>query len=277
MGDEPDSLAFWRGMLDGRRRPSASISVRAPRERARSSGAGAFLALADNGRQYWVKVPGNPQGDQVLVNEVIVGELGRVLGAPVRERVLVVVPPSVTGWSDFPTRRSAVALVAHGSLHVQGAVDDDALRYTKRDDNSRRQAAMVGLWDLCVGEDPQWLYETGAAYSMWSYDHGLWFATGEGDWNEGVLRRLVHAHAELVDLPRGINAERLRELAESIDGLTVEVLLSVVSAVPVEWGTGDRDLEAMAWFLYSRRRPVANRLRRRADSSSSERSTGASI
>jgi len=148
------------------------------------------------------------------------------------------------------------------------------MRYTKRDDNARRQAAMAGLWDLCVGEDPQWLYETGAAYSMWSYDHGLWFTTGEGDWDQSVLQRLVATDSSLAMLPAGASRERLTETAEAIENLSPETLLSVMSAVPVEWGTDDRDLEAMAWFLYARRSPVAERLRKRAEPSSGDRKTG---
>ncbi|MGX5772672.1 hypothetical protein ACWKWN_18165 [Microbacterium trichothecenolyticum] len=276
MTDDWAALSSWRGQLAGRARATPSITIRAPRARAQSSGAGAFLGLADDGRQYWVKVPGNPQGNQVLTNEVIVGEVGRVLGAPVRERVLVTVPPAVSGWTEFPVRYSGFAITAHGSHHVPGAVDDDELRYTKRDDNARRQAAIVGLWDLCLGEDPQWLYETGAAYSMWSYDHGLWFTSGEGDWDEAVLERLVATDGSLPKLPAGVNRERMREVADAIENLTPELLLSVVSEVPVEWGTDDRDLEAMAWFLFARRSPVAKRLRERAQLPSGNETTGSS-
>lgn len=239
-----------------------------------SSGAGSFLGLADDGRQYWVKVPGNDQGNQVLTNEVIVSEVGLLLGAPVRERVLVNVPQAVCAWSEFPVRGAAGPLLGHGSHHVAGAVDDDELRYTKRDDNARRQAAMAGLWDLCIGEDPQWLYETGAAYSVWSYDHGLWFTTGEGDWDQGVLERLVDTVSPIPKLPAGVNRDRMREVADLIDNLTPEQLLTVVSAVPVEWGTDDRDLETMAWFLYSRRRRVAERLRKRAEPTSGDQKVG---
>ncbi|MBD8023463.1 hypothetical protein [Microbacterium gallinarum] len=219
-------------------------------------------------------MPGNHQGNQVLTNEVIVGEVGELLGAPVRERVLVVVPPAVCAWADFPVRGVSGPLVAHASHHVTGAVDDDELRYTKRDDNARRQAAMAGLWDLCVGEDPQWLYETSAAYSVWSYDHGLWFTTGEGDWDETILERLIDTDSTIPRLPAGINLDRLVEVADVINQLSPEQLLTVMSAVPVEWGTDDRDLEAMAWFLYSRRRPVAERLRKRAEPTSGDRRTG---
>lgn len=260
--------------MDHFARPDPSIAIRAPLRPALSSGAGAFLALADDGNQYWVKVPGNPQGSQVLVNEVIVGELGRVLDAPVRRRVLVVVPPELTNWASFPIASSEVPLIAHGSLHLPNAVDADELRYTRRGSNAQRQAAMVGLWDLCVGEDPQWLYETSAADALWSYDHGLWFTTGEGDWNEAVLRSLIDVTATLPDEPRALDEVRLRSVAEAIVALSPDELLSVMSAVPVEWGTDDRDLECMAWFLYRRRGPVADRLRRRANGRSERGSTG---
>ncbi len=274
MADDWEALETWRGQLARRSRASPTIAIRAPRARALSSGAGAFLGLADDGRQYWVKVPGNPQGNQVLTNEVIVGELGLILDAPVRERTLVWVPLGVSAWSEFPVRGVTDAIVAHASHHVPGAVDDDEMRYTKRDDNARRQAAMAGLWDLCVGEDPQWLYETGAAYSMWSYDHGLWFTTGEGDWDASVLQRLVDVDSALSVLPAGISRERLRGVADAIENLSPDVLLSVVSAVPVEWGTDDGDLETMAWFLYSRRKPVAERLRKRAGLTPGDQKTG---
>lgn len=210
----------------------------------------------------------------MLVNEVIVGELGRRLDAPVRERVLVAVPAELTSWSDFPTVASSEPLIAHGSLHLANAVDADELRHTKRGANAARQAAIVGMWDFCVGEDPQWLYETSDADAIWSYDHGLWFTTGEGDWDECVLRRLVDVTATLADAPRTLDRTRLRSMADSIEDLGPPELLSVVSAVPVEWGTDDRNLEAMAWFLFRRRSAVADRLRRRADDQSARESTG---
>jgi len=226
------------------------------------------LALADDGRSYWVKVPGNEQGNQVLVNEVVVAEVGAILGAPIRERILVTVPPSMTEWSEFPARRSPIPLLAHASLHVPHAEDSDDLHYTKRDDNGRRQAALAGLWDLCVGEDEQWLYDSSASYSIWSYDHGFWFTTGEGDWDAEVLQRLLGVANELKDLPHDVDREELDRVADAIAALTPQQLLGVMSAVPVEWGTSDRDLEAMAWFLFNRRDAVAFRLRQIASASS---------
>lgn len=210
----------------------------------------------------------------MLVNEVIVGALGLLLDAPVREHVIALVPPGLSLWNDFPVRRSNAGLIAHASLHVPGAEDADELRYTGRDGNSRRQAALMGLWDLCVGEDPQWLYETTSAYSMWSYDHGLWFTTGEGDWDSEVLARLLEVDGSMAIRPNGLDADRFEEMAQALRALTPDQLLTVVSAVPLEWEADDRNLEAMAWFLFRRRESVAARLTRLAELTSGTSTTG---
>lgn len=260
MSDHPNE---WRGELARWARPTTpAITLRAPIRRATSSGAGAFLALGDDGNQYWVKVPGNPQGNQVLVNEVIVEEIGRRIGAPVRERILVSIPPGLTQWNDFPVPVSTSPLIAHGSLHVPSAEDSDKLQYTRRDGNAQRQASLLALWDLCVGEDPQWLYETTAAYSIWSYDHGLWFTTGEGDWDEGVLQRIVALNGlPSGALPLGLDSAEFARVAQQLEQLSADDLLAAMAAVPVEWGSSDHDLESMAWFIFSRREAVASRMR----------------
>ncbi|KJL49367.1 hypothetical protein RS84_00075 [Microbacterium hydrocarbonoxydans] len=252
----------WTGRLKGYERPTPTMTLRAPLRRARSSGAGAFLGLGSDGNQYWFKVPGNPQGDRVLVNEVIVEEVGRLIGAPVCRRALALVPPSSSRWTDFPVRPSEHPLVAHASLHVPGAVDDDALAYTRRDDNARRQASLLALWDLCVGDDEQWLYDASNSSSIWSYDHGLWFTTGEGDWDTSVLERLADLDGAFRNPPAGLSKEALLQVADRLESLTPDSYVRAMSAVPLEWGASDHDLESMAWFLYYRAPAVAARTRR---------------
>lgn len=263
--DPMESLTSWEGSLGRFPRPAATLSLRAPIRRAKSSGAGAFLGVASDNRLYWLKVPGNHQGDQVLVNEAIVQGVGRLLGAPVRERALIRVDPMIaSAWDDYPARPSSSPVIAHGSLHVEGAVDDDRLKYTRSGDNPERQARLLGLWDFCVGEDPQWLFETGASYATWSYDHGLWFTTGEGDWDAQVLEQIIDVDASWQSPPPGLSKTAIVAMAGKISALTPDELLGVMSAVPLEWGTGDRDLESMAWFLYRRRDAVAARLQQLA-------------
>lgn len=267
VGPTEVELAWWRGRLAGRARPTATVTLRAPIKRAASSGAGAFLGLADDGEKYWLKVPGNQQGDVVLVNEVIVAELGRTLGAPVRPRVPVRIPAELArGWRLYPAPVRTESVIAHGSLHLEHAMDEDRLKHAARDDNPRRQARLLGLWDLCVGDDAQWLYDASHDLSVWSYDHGFWFTTGEGDWDESVLARLIDLDGTWSDqTPRAIDGEALREFANDVERLDPNTLLAIMARVPVEWGAADHDLEAMAWFLHRRRLGTAARLRAMAN------------
>lgn len=256
-----DDLGDWVGHLDEERPTTVALTLRAPVRRAQSSGAGAFLGLGDDGHQYWFKVPGNAQGNYVLANEVIVERVGNLIGAPVCERHLAWVTPTAMTWRDYPVAPSSGRLVAHASKHVSGAVDDDAMAYTRRDDNSRRQASLLALWDWCLGDDEQWLYEAASSSSIWSYDHGLWFTTGEGDWDTRVLQSLVGVDGSFRSPPAGLNRTRLHEVADRLLTVTREELLGAMSEVPVEWGVPTADLEAMGWLLYRRAPAVAQRMR----------------
>ena len=64
------------------------------------------LVEADDGAEYVVK-PGAGHGEKALVAELIVGEIGRLLGLPVPEIVLAVLPESIAGPSR--TTRSATS------------------------------------------------------------------------------------------------------------------------------------------------------------------------
>lgn len=256
-----DALETWVGGLRSRPHASATITLRAPIQRAQSSGAGAFLGVADDGNQYWFKVPGNQQGNFVLANEVIVECVGRLIGAPVCSRKLAWVTPAAMAWESYPAAPSAAPVVAHASSHIKGAIDDDAFSYTRRDDNARRQASLLALWDWCLGDDEQWLYEAASSSSIWSYDHGLWFTTGEGDWTSEVLRSLESIDGSFSTPPPGLNEQKLLEVADRIEQVTRDELLDAMSEVPIEWGIPSSDLETMGWLLYRRAPRVAERTR----------------
>lgn len=266
-----DDLRAWSGSVDGTRVATVEVSLRAPIRRAQSSGAGAFLGLASDDQQYWFKVPGNHQGNYVLANEVIVERVGALIGAPVCERTLAWVSPAMMGWKHYPAPVSPGPVIAHASRHVRGAIDDDALTYIRRDDNARRQASMLALWDWCLGDDEQWLYEAANSSSIWSYDHGLWFTTGEGDWDKEILQSLVEIDGSFPHPPTGLNRERLRDVADRIEAVSPDELVSAMSEVPVEWGVPHEDLEAMGWLLYRRAPAVAARVRRLASSNTDDR------
>jgi hypothetical protein len=257
LGADFDELSSWAGMLSGVTRGRAATSLRKPVKKS-GGGTGAFLGIASDGRQYWIKVPDNPQGTQVLVNEVVVAAIGRLLDAPLRPTVLITIPDSLSEWRVVP----GMALrqgVAHGSEHLDQSEENDSLEYRGRDDNRARQASLVALWDLCMGGDPQWLFDLANEYSIWSFDHGLWLG-GDGYWTRASLERSCDLAWPWEESLGGLDRRVFRNFADRISALSAQEVLSAIGEVPVEWGVPDSELEALAWFLYYRRTAAAERL-----------------
>lgn len=244
--------------------PPSRVALVAPLMRG-DSGSAAFLGLASDGRQYWVKPPGNPQGSRTLVAEAVAYAIGRLIGAPVPGSVLVEIPPSLR-W-DYAPAQYLHGGVGHGSEHVEDViVADDWGVYSHRDDNRRRQAFIIALWDLCMGVDPQWLHQTTEDYSIWTFDHGFWLA-GEADWSIDSLRTIGTSPWQY-DLDPGVaSASALREAADRIDHLSLGTIQGVTGAVPLEWGTTAQELSELASILFLRAERVAERLHAAANQS----------
>jgi len=217
---------------------------------------------ADDLRHYWVKVLGNPQGDQILATERIVSAVGTILGAPVRPTALVTIPKALAGYQYGEWERLQEG-VGHGSLHLMASEENDTFIDPKRDGNSARQPRAAGLWDLCMGEDEQWLYDHESDRAMWSFDHGNWLG-GETGWTGAILAQNIERPWGLSYPERDLSAIAFLETAKKMEELTPKDLLSAVATVPPEWGVADSELETVAWVLYRRRTGVAARLRGRA-------------
>lgn len=238
------------------------VSLVAPLRKS-ASGSGAFLGLASDGRQYWVKAPNNPQGSRTLIAEAVCYGVGHLIGAPVCENKLIDIPGALR-W-EFAEGWRLHGGVGHASLNVEDVVESDEWStYSGRDDNRNRQALILALWDLCMGVDPQWLHQVIADYSIWSFDHGFWLA-GESDWSIGWLRSVgVAPWQGDIDLAVASPAG-LRMAADRVEALTLASIHSVTSDVPLAWGSTGEELAAVAEILFLRAEGVAGRLRAAAD------------
>lgn len=218
-----------------------------------------------DGRQYWIKPPGNPQESRTLVAEAFAYGIGRLIGAPVPTNALVKIPATLD-WSYADAYRLRGG-TAHASLNVENVVvSEDWDTYSAWDDNRRRQAFVFALWDLCLGGDPQWLHQTTDDYSIWSFDHGFWLA-GEADWTVDSLRRIGTRPWQFELDPDVASASGLREAADRLDGLSLALIQSVAKSVPLEWETTSRELSELAQILFLRAEGVAERLRTAANQS----------
>ncbi|MFT4165010.1 MAG: hypothetical protein QM650_07180 [Microlunatus sp.] len=244
--------------------PPPRLALIAPFQRG-TSGSAAFLGLASDGQQYWVKPPDNPQGSRTLVAEAIAYGIGRLIGAPVPTNALIEIPATFS-WEYVAGRRLRGG-IGHGSLNVEDVVVADEWDiYSRLDDNRRRQAYILALWDLCMGGDPQWLHRTTDDYSIWSFDHGFWLA-GESAWTIDSLKRIGTTPWQFDLDPSVASATGLRDAAERIDALGLSAIQAVARDIPLEWQTTPQELSELASVLFLRTEGVAERLRAAADQS----------
>ena len=250
----------WDGLLADRERSYPETRIFAVVKVAKT-GSVPFLGLAVDGGRYWVKYVGNAHGMESLVSERVVEALARKLNAPMRPSILVDVPDAI--MHDPRLLGSGIqAGVAHGSLFLDGCLERSVLDSVGRDGNASRQPRFIALWELCYGEDGQWLYDRANEEQVWSYDHGYWITGGEpNSLTIGALEITLKSWKQWDGPIKGMNPDAFLEVADRLDALTAQDFIDVVASVPLAWGVTDAVLEALAWWLHHRKTYIAKRMR----------------
>ena len=251
---------YWDGRIVGTRSsepcgPTISVALRpSPR-----GGSGTFLAADTERNQWWVKPLNNLQGERVIVTEAIVGEVGRLIEAPVCETRVVTLSESIRGW-EFRPHSQLEPGFAHACRAVDSAEEHRQLRYRNRDDNRVRHAGVFGLYDWCWGGDDQWLYSKSADMKLFSHDHGWYLPEVGNTWTEeSLMARVDDPHAPN-EPPGGMDDAELVRLSARLRGLEADELAGALQTIPANWPVSDKELEAVGWFLHRRAKPVAARL-----------------
>jgi hypothetical protein len=249
----------WNGLIHQRTDGDSAPVIEVPIKPSPRGGSGTFLAADSTGMQWWVKPLNNNQGERVTVTELIVAKVGELLEAPVCECSAVRLPPEIEGW-EFRPGSTIVAGLAHGSRSVTGVQEDRQLLYRDRDDNVRRHAGVLALYDWCWGGDDQWLYSEPEDRQLYSHDHGWYLPETGPTWSEPTLAARVD-EAHTAGWPTdGLNGDELGRLSASLRGLQREQLVTVLSEIPASWPVTNTELEAVGWFLERRAGAVADRL-----------------
>ncbi len=223
------------------------------------TGTKAFRGLSASGKTYWIKVPNNPQGSRVLATEQIVTAVGGLIDAPVRETALIEISSDWDGWpitDGFSLRKC----VAHASLELSGSEESRDQAYIRNDDNARRWARWIALWDWCFGSDEQWLYEHEADKSMWSFDHNMWFLDS-GNWGAEQCNGGTTGEWLWRGEWKGIDSDEILRVADLISKIARSQIQAACYSIPAEWGVPLNDLDALTEMLLQRRVGVADRLR----------------
>ena len=252
--------ASWDGRIsEARSSEPCGPLISMPLQPSPRGGSGTFLAADSMDNKWWVKPLNNLQGERVTVTETIVGAVGQLIGAPVCETRVVILPEALRGWEFRPGNKLEPGF-AHASRAVDTPVEDRQLVYRDRDENGVRHAGVFALYDWCWGGDDQWLYSQTADKQLFSHDHGWYLPEVGKTWTEESLMARVDEPHPLKCLPHGLDDAELTRLSVRLRGLGADELASALRTIPATWPVSDSELEAVGWFLHRRAEPVAARL-----------------
>ena len=222
-------------------------------------GSGAFFAADSERRQWWVKPLNNNQDARVTVTEAIVAAVGSLIGAPVCDSSVVLLPAEIAGW-EFRPGLSIQEGYAHGSRHVANAVEYRSLRDRERDDNAKRHVGVFALYDWCWGGDDQWLYAELEDAKLYSHDHGWYLPETGATWDIGALIARAHEAHVAPWATAGLDAAEIADCAQRLRALQHEELAAVLRGIPTSWPVSNDELARVGWFLENRAPSVAARL-----------------
>jgi len=252
-------LTAWTGLLAGRTDPPVTPTIVLPIAPSTAGGSGTFLAADEAGQRWWVKPLNNQQGPVVTVTESIVATAGALIGAPTCQAAVVRLPAEIAGWS-FRAGATIEPGFAHASAAVPDAVEDRRLLHRLSDDNARRHAGVLAIYDWCWGGDDQWLYSVSRDSQLFSHDHGWYLPDVGPTWDRASLEAAVDLPHELSGDRVGLDVVEVARLSQRLRTLTRQELIDTLSMIPASWPVPDTDLEALGWFLERRSALVAERL-----------------
>ncbi len=260
----------WVGAFTGKRSAQADIKLKNPIRQGGTGGSRPFLAAGEDGASYWVKVLNNPQGPTILCSEQIVGRLFARLRGPVSKIVTAAIPAELAGWQfcDVPPLTLEPG-IAHACLDVPDTVQVGSLHDRAEDSNAGHHVYILAMYDLCWGDDQQWLKQTSAESRYISHDHGFYLPPG----GPGISVQPAHldvAH-EYSDKGDGLDETVIEKVASLIDALSQSDIVSVMAAgIPQSWPITDNELETVGHCILHRAPGVAARLRARIPKSAKE-------
>lgn len=193
------------------------------------------LVEADDDGLYVVKFTGAGQGPAALVAEVVGGELGRALGLPVPELVVISIPPELGHAEPDPEIQELIEASPGNNLGMDFL--PGSLPFTVPEETIDPEFAADVVWfDALITNidrtprNPNlltWHRRT------WLIDHGAAFFRQHGD--KPLAETALNPTPMLRDHVLLPVAGSLREAGERLTHKAREAIEAVVNAVPDEW------------------------------------------
>jgi hypothetical protein len=205
------------------------------------------LLRCDDGHDYVVK---GAQTGRTVINEHVVGRLGKLVGAPVGQVAIVTVPDALVNAE--PQMAHVTPGPAHGSRFLPHCGDRENLLHTDVPENRDRFARLAILYGWMGATDHQFIYENQPPHRVHSVDHGHFF-NGPG-WTEASLAALPSAALDVtISTACGFTDDEVGAAAATIPLADDAAIASVVAGPPDAWGMSKADRVALASTLATRR------------------------
>lgn len=213
-----------------------------------ASASSPVLLACSDGQDYVVK---GRQNGRMIVNDRIVGLLGRLMKAPVGEVVLVEVPSQLI--SAEPAVSHMDQGLSHGSLLLRNCTEREALLHTTETENRGRFARLAVLYGWVRASDHQFIYENAPPHRVHSVDHGHFFEQGP-NWSEaGLAGTPPPVLDQTLEAACQFSPAEVAAAVNDLRGITHEQIVGVVASVPVDWGLTMQETVTLAQYLCDRR------------------------
>ena len=247
-----------------------ALALRGPPVRAmtyietRSSASTPVKVSGSDGRLYFVK---GGHSRRQLVNDHIVGRLGKALGAPTAPVAHVEVSGELVESEQslgrhFPDGGRFQPGVWHGSLVIDDVSNErEGFANVEALENRARFALLAVLYGWTHGSDHQFVYNNQPPRLVHSFDHGHFFPSGP-DWTIASLDASTIAAPDPRILSScSITKDELLVAAAQLEAIVPEVVIAdAVGNVLDHWNVTQEEKLAIAQYLESRRLQILSHI-----------------
>lgn len=204
--------------------------------------------ICDDGLTYVAK---GMQIGRAIFNEYCVARLGKKLGAPIPNSVLVNFSSELISIS--PELQHMPVGLAHGLEFKDGY--SDKVGGVQYQDGINLEAykvlAVLYGWVLCG--DRQFIFELQPPYGLLSVDHGHFFPNGP-NWTVEALKQVGAAVFENdIMINCKLNIDDLAPVCGALAAITEPQIIEAVGGCPAEWQITQEELCVVADYLLDRR------------------------
>jgi hypothetical protein len=187
----------------------------------------------------------------MIVNDQVVGRLGRLLEAPMGEVALVKIPKELVvverELEHIPPG------IAHGCRWIPGCTEREGIAHRDIPENRTRFARLAIVYGWVLANDHQFIYQNQPPHLVHSVDHGHFFPGGP-EWRVKNLQGNfgTQPDSHIVNTCC-LTREEVSDATRRLEVVTEDDIAEAVAMPAEEWALSTDERVALAIYLAERR------------------------